>query len=420
MPARVAPACRTDAVGPRMRTLLADPDFRRLWLAGVAIGAQRWLELLVVGVYVLNETGSPSLVALMTFVRLLPMFLCGLPAGMIADRYERRTLLLIGLVVLILVSLALGLLAMSQRVTLWQIGLGAFLNGVMFAADFPIRRIMVGEIAGVDRLGQAMALESATGNATRMLGPALGGLLFEIVGLEGAYFLGAALYLMSLVLILRVRHRSDRPAVSGLGIVSTLREGWRFVRGRRVIVGTMMVTLVFNFWGFAYISMVPVIGERVLALSAFPIGMLMSIEGLGALLGSLLVARWFRPLAYTRVYLYSSFGFLAAVLGFGLSAWFPLSLALNLACGVTLAGFAVMQSTILFLAARPEVRSRVMGVLTVCIGAGPLGMLHVGWLADRLGAAAAVQVMALEGLVALMLVAVAWPEMRRATDLTPE
>jgi MFS family permease len=403
-----------------VRALLADAEFRRLWLAGVAIGAQRWLELLVVGVYVLDVTGSPSMVALMTFVRLVPMFLCGLPAGVLADRFERRSLLLIGVGALVLVSLALGVLASTGRITLWQVALGAFLNGVMFAADFPVRRIMIGEIAGVDRLGKAMALESATGNATRMVGPAVGGLLFEIVGLEGAYFLGAALYLLSLVLILRVSYRSARLDAAGRSILTTLREGWQFVRGRRVIVGTLMVTLVLNFWGFAYITMVPVIGERVLDLSAFSIGLLMSIEGLGALIGSLVVAHWFKPLAYTRVYLFSTFGFLLGVLGFGLSGWFPLSLGLNLVCGITLAGFAVMQGTIMFLAARPEVRSRVMGVLTVCIGAGPLGMLHVGWLADWLGAAAAVQIMAIEGLVALALVAVIWPEMRRATELAPD
>jgi MFS family permease len=403
-----------------VRALLADAEFRRLWLAGVAIGAQRWLELLVVGVYVLDVTGSPSMVALMTFVRLVPMFLCGLPAGVLADRFERRSLLLIGVGALVLVSLALGVLASTGRITLWQVALGAFLNGVMFAADFPVRRIMIGEIAGVDRLGKAMALESATGNATRMVGPAVGGLLFEIVGLEGAYFLGAALYLLSLVLILRVSYRSARLDAAGRSILTTLREGWQFVRGRRVIVGTLMVTLVLNFWGFAYITMVPVIGERVLGLSAFSIGLLMSIEGLGALIGSLVVAHWFKPLAYTRVYLFSTFGFLLGVLGFGLSGWFPLSLGLNLVCGITLAGFAVMQGTIMFLAARPEVRSRVMGVLTVCIGAAPLGMLHLGWLADWLGAAAAVQVMAIEGLVALALVALIWPEMRRPTALTPD
>jgi MFS family permease len=402
-----------------MRALLADADFRRVWLVGGLTGALRWLELLAVGVFVLQETGSPSMVALMTVVRLAPMFLCGLPLGAIADRYERQALLLLGLVVLLLTSVVLGALALAGRITLWQIALGAFLNGVFFASDYPVRRIMSGEIAGVDRLGRAMALESATSNATRMLGPAVGGLLLETLGLAGVYLLGAALYLISVILVLRLAYRSTRPEGQARDILGTLGEGWRFVRSRRLIVGTLMVTVVVNFWGFAYITMVPVIGERVLGLSAFPIGVLMSIEGLGALLGALLVGPFSKPHAYTRIYLVSSFVFLVGVLGFALSGWFPLSLALNLICGVSLAGFSVMQATIMFLAARPEVRSRVMGVLTVAIGAGPLGMLHLGWLADWVGAAAAVQIMALEGLIALALTAVIWPETWRATELAP-
>jgi MFS family permease len=402
-----------------MTALLADAEFRRVWLVGGMTGALRWLELLVVGVYVLEQTGSPSMVALMTVARLAPMFLCGLPAGALADRYERKTLLLLGLLILMVASLVLGALALDGRITLWQIAIGAFLNGVFFAADFPIRRIMLGEIAGLDRVGQAMALESATGNATRMLGPALGGLLLETLGLAGAYLLGAVLYLMSVVLVLRLGYRSTRFESHARNILSTLREGWQFVRSRRLIVGALAVTVVVNFWGFAYITMVPVIGERVLGLSAFPIGVLMSIEGVGALLGALLIGPFSRPHVYTRVYLISSFVFLTSVLGFALSDRFPLSLALNLLCGVSLAGFSVMQATIMFLAARPEVRSRVMGVLTVGIGAGPLGMLHLGWLADWVGAAAAVQIMAAEGLIALALTAVIWPEMWRASDLAP-
>jgi MFS family permease len=397
--------------------LLADADFRRVWLVGGMSGALRWLELLAIGVYVLEQTGSPSMVALMTVVRLAPMFLCGLPLGAIADRYERQSLLLLGLVVLLLTSAVLGVLALFGQITLWQIAIGAFLNGIFFAGDYPIRRIMSGEIAGVDRLGRAMALESATNNATRMLGPALGGLLLETLGLQGAYVLGAVLYLISVVLILRLRYRSTRFEGQARNILSTLREGWQFVRARRVIIGALMVTVVVNFWGFAYITMVPVIGERVLGLSAFPIGVLMSIEGLGALLGALVIGPFSKPHAYTRIYLISSFVFLTSVLCFALSDRFPISLALNLICGVSLAGFSVMQATIMYLAARPEVRSRVMGVLTVGIGAGPLGMLHLGWLADWLGAAAAVQIMAAEGLIALALTALVWPEMWRATDL---
>ncbi len=402
-----------------MTALLADADFRRVWLVGSIAGGLRWLELLAVGVYALEQTGSPWIVALMTVVRLAPMFLCGILIGAIADRYERRSLLLLGLVVLTLTSAVLGVLALTDQITLWQIAIGAFLNGIFFAGDYPVRRIMSAEIAGVDRLGRAMGLESATSNATRMLGPALGGLLLETLGLQGVYLLGALLSLISVVLMLRVRYRSARFEGQARNILSTLGEGWRFVRARRIIVGTLMVTVVVNFWGFAYITMVPVIGERVLGLSAFPIGVLMSIEGLGALLGALLVGPFSKPHAYTRIYLGSSFIFLLAVLGFALSEGFSLSLALNLICGISLAGFSVMQATIMFLAARPEMRSRVMGVLTVAIGTGPLGMLHLGWLADWVGAAAAVQIMALEGLIALALTALIWPETWRATDVAP-
>ncbi len=187
----------------------------------------------------------------------------------------------------------------------------------------------------------------------------------------------------------------------------------------RLIVGTLAVTLIVNLWGFAYITMVPVIGERVLGLSPALIGALMSTEGLGAVIGALLVARYDRPRQYTRIYTASSAAFLLGVLAFALSTWFPLSLALMLFCGIGIAGFAVMQTTIVFLAAPAAVRSRVMGLLTVAIGGGPIGMLYVGVLADSLGAANAVACLAIQGLILLALAAWYWPELRRPVALMP-
>jgi predicted MFS family arabinose efflux permease len=283
-----------------------------------------------------------------------------------------------------------------------------------------VRRTMLGEIAGMDRLGHAMALESATSNATRMLGPPLGGLLLQLGGLGGAFLLATLVYALSILLVLPVGYRSAGGATRGWSMLGTLIEGWRFIRARRLIVATLSVTVIVNLWGFAYITMVPVIGERALGLSAFLIGILMSGEGLGALIGAFLFGIWARPRDYIRIYLGSSVLFQIAVLAFALSGWFPLSFGLILLCGVAIAGFAVMQSTILFLAAPAEVRSRVMGVLTVSIGAGPIGMLHVGWLADWLGASTAVAIIAIEGLIALMFAAVVWPEMRRPFSLPPD
>jgi MFS family permease len=406
------------AGAPAAAALLRDPAFLRVWLTGAAAGVLRWLELLAISVYVLEVTGSPFLVALMTFLRMAPMFLCGIPAGALADRYDRKRLLLIGLLALAGAAAALTLLAAQGRIALWQIAAGTFLNGMFWASEFPVRRIMLGEIAGAARLSRAMALESATSNATRMLGPALGGVLIETTGLSGVYALGALLYLACAALILPVAYRSAGAAGSA-SLLAMLQDGWRFARSQRLIVGTLAVTVIVNLWGFAYITMVPVIGERVLGLSPALIGVLMSAEGLGAVLGALLVARFDRPHQYTRIYTASSAAFLLGVLAFALSTWFPLSLALIIFCGIGIAGFAVMQSTLVFLGAPPAVRSRVMGLLTVAIGAGPIGMLYVGLLADWLGAANAVICLALQGLLALALAAWYWPELRRSMTLTP-
>jgi MFS family permease len=407
---------RAGAGAPGATSLLTDAAFLRVWLTGGAAGVLRWLELLAISVYVLEATGSPFLVALMTFLRMAPLFLFGIPAGALADRYDRRRLLLIGLLALAGAAAVLALLAVLGRIALWHIAAGTFLNGMFWASEFPVRRIMLGEIAGPERLSRAMALESATSNATRMIGPALGGVLIQTIGLYGVYALGALLYLACAALVLPVRYRAAG-AAGGASLLTMLSEGWRFARRERLIVGALAVTVIVNLWGFAYITMVPVIGERALGLSPVLIGVLMSTEGLGAVIGALLVARYDRPRQYTRIYTGSSAAFLLGVLAFALSTSFPLSLALILFCGIGIAGFAVMQSTIVFLAAPAAVRSRVMGLLTVAIGAGPIGMLYVGVLADWLGAAAAVACLAIQGLIALGLTAWYWPELRRPAAL---
>ena len=274
----------------------------RLWLCGGVTGALRWLELLAVSVYVLETTGSPFLVALLTFLRMAPMLLCGIPAGALADRYDRRHLLVGGLAVLALIAAILGLLALDGRLALWQLALGTLLSGVYWSAELPVRRTMLGEIAGPARLSRAMALEFATGNATRMVGPALGGCTDGDAGparrLPGQRAAPRAL---------RADRAGGRPrrrrAACGAGPVpAMLREGWLFTRARRVVVAALAITVIVNLWGFAYITMVPVIGERVLQLSPTLIGLLLSAEGLGALLGALLVARFERPHRHLQIY----------------------------------------------------------------------------------------------------------------------
>ncbi len=157
------------ATGWRERlSLLSDSNFRKVWLAGAIYGTVRWLDMLAVGVFTYEVTESPMLVAVMVFLRLLPLILMGSIVGAIAERFNRRRLLLGGLVFLSIVCAILFLLALTGYITLWQVGVGAVVNGFLFSADFAIRRMLLGEVAGMRRLGAAMGLDSATNNATRM------------------------------------------------------------------------------------------------------------------------------------------------------------------------------------------------------------------------------------------------------------
>jgi MFS family permease len=401
-------------VGGAYGSLMHDGRFVRLWLAGALAGTMRWLELLVIGVFTFQLTGSPSAVALMTFARLGPMLVLGLPAGAVADRYDRKWVYTGGLVVLTLVASGLFLLALSGRLALWHVALGAAVNGTFWAGEFPIRRTMMGEMVGRERVAPAMALDSLTSNATRAIGPVVGGALYQLIGLEGAFLLGIAFYGVAALLVAPIAYKAETRLRSG--VISGVVEGLGFVRRSRLVTSIMVVTVVFNILGFAYIALVPVVGEQTLRLSAVLIGVLMAAEGGGALLGALVVGAIATPARYTRIYVLGTALFLAMIVAFALARSFPLAVLALFLSGVGLSGFGVMQGTLVFVTAPPAMRSRMMGVLTVGIGTGPLGMLAIGWLAEIVRPPDAILLMAGTGLVALALTVLLWPELWRTRD----
>ena len=397
-------------IGPL--SLVGNADFRRVWFSGALSNVNRWLEFLAVGVWVFDRTGSAFDVTLIVVLRMLPLMLFGAVAGSLAERVSRRRLLMIGAGLSVASSTALGVAAAADRLELWHVALGAFLNGLVWAGEMPVRRTMLGDIAGDARVAQAMGFDTATNNATRMLGPLVGGALLEGVGIAGAFLAGALLNVAALLLIADVRVAGvTRARAAGFG--AALGDGFRYIRGNRPLVATLAVTVIFNIWGFPMTSMVPVIGKEALGLSAFPVGVLQSCEGLGALVGALGVAWFGRSARFRRIYILGVASYLAAAIGFAASPWFLLSGMMLVGAGIGGACFATMQATLTFLGASPEMRNRAMGVLTICIGTGPLGFLHLGLLAEWLGAEAAVTVVAVEGLAMLLLALIVWPEARR-------
>lgn len=395
-----------------LRELFARPDFVRIWLVGAFAGSIHWLEILATAVVVFEITDSPLSVAVVLAFRALPLVLFGAFMGDLAERVSRKLLLLGGFSALIVSSLVLASLAFAGELEVWHIALGSFLSGTVFSMEFPVRRVLIGEFAGIHRIGRAMSLDSVTRNATRILGPALGGFLLELVGIQGTYLLAAALYAISVLLGAGLQLGPIAAVEQGRNVLTNVIEGFKYIAASRKIVGTLMITVVMNIWGFSYASMVPVVGKEDLGLSAFPIGILMSSEGLGALLGALAATVISRPAYFSKLYLYGPALFFIAILFFSLSDWYPLSLVILFLGGFGIAGFTTMQATLIFLEAAPEMRGRVMGAVSVSIGTGPLGILHVGALANWLGASTAITIVSIEGLIALLITALVWPEVR--------
>jgi MFS family permease len=393
---------------PAWRALFREADFLRLWTAGLCVFVVRWLETLAVGVFAYNATGSAFVVAMLLMLRILPMGLFGAFLGAVAERMDRRAALLAVILSQVATSAAVALLALAGAVEVWHLALASFMNGIAWASDNPVRRAMIGQVAGPARMGVAMSVDVGTNNASRMAGPVLGGAVLAAIGLDGAFMLSVLLYIPAVVAVLRLPATPPARETAAPPVLASIAEGFRFLRREPRLVGTLLVTLLFNLFGWPFTSMIPVLGQDRLGLGPTGIGILASMDGIGAFLGAVAIALLARPGQYRAIYLGGTALYFAMLTVFALSRDPLLAGAALMLTGLGGAGFAIMQPTLVFLATPPEMRSRVLGLLSVCIGLGPAGFLLLGGLAELLGASAATAAIGLCGLAALALARPWW------------
>ncbi|MSO77966.1 MAG: MFS transporter [Alphaproteobacteria bacterium] len=407
---------REQGLGPL--ALMADGAFRRVWLAGGVVGLVRWFDTVVAGIYVFDVTGSAGTVAVVAAMRLLPM-IGGAFLGAVAERFALQLLLLIGFSCVAATYGVLATLAFTGLLAVWHVGLGLLLVGIYGASEMAVRRTLAGEIAGQARISAAMGLDWGTVNATRLAGPLAGGALYQAFGIGATYATCGALYGLTILLILGLKAgttsaRSTSPKSGSAVGLAAMAATFTTVRQSKLLLGILAATVVVNFFGYTYSSMVPVIGKDVLFASPTAVGLLVSAEGAGALIGSLALANLARPGWFGRVLLLGAVVMQAGVLGFGLSRSYELSLAALLLVGLGSASFATMQSTLILTEAPPDRRSRLMGLLTTVIGIGQIGLLHIGLVAASFGAPLAVTLASIEGLALITFCAWRWPALWRA------
>ncbi len=385
--------------------LLRQSSFLRLWLVGAAANLVRWLELLVSGVFAWEATHSAIAVTVVAAARQLPQLAFGAFAGAISEALNRKLIVMLALIVPAIVSTVLATLATIGQLELWHVALANLLSGTMWATEMSTRRRMVGEAAGAHRIVPAIALDSATGAATRAIGPLLGGLAFELLHMKGVYTVTALVqFAGAFVLAGLVYPQATRP-VSLLRIPAEILEGLAYARTKPVILLVYGVTVVTNAFAFAYSALVPPLGLGEFHVSPTLVGLLAAGEPLGCLLGGALIALGILRMDRRIAFAGGAAFFMVALCVMALSQSYWLALALLFVGGFGTAGFSNMQSTLMLTEAPAEVRSRLMGIVTVCIGTGPLGVLAAGVLSDHLGPRGAVLAMAITGLVLTVLLA---------------
>jgi MFS family permease len=364
--------------------------------------------VLSAALFTLDATGSGLAVAVVTAARTLPMLLLGAFAGVLSEAVNRKRILMIGQIMAGSASATVAVLAALGVAQPWHVGLAALVAGTVWSTEMSTRRRMVGECVDGALVPRALALDTVTNSITRLIGPMTAGAAYQTTGLGGAYAVSACVYLVAVLLVARLAYQQTSRRIVLAHVPHDLAEAFTFARGHLIIGGVLAVTIAMNLLGFCYSALIAPIGRQVFMVSPTLTGMLAGAESFGALLGGLWLTGGDTRLSGRTLMVGGSLLFLVCVILMPFAPTFALACALLVTGGIGSAAFANMQTSLIVLHAPPHIRSRLMGLLTVCIGMGPLGILLIGFLADRFGPLLAVHIMAVTGFVAVSAIGLVW------------
>lgn len=375
---------------PEMFRALRHRDFR-LYIGGMAVSlAGTWMQQLAQSWLVYRLTGSEFMLGLVWFCSNIPVLLLSPLAGLTADRYPRRRIIFLAQAVAMVQAAALAALTWTGAVQIWHVVALALLFGVTNAFDIPTRQAFYIRLVGKEDLINAISLNSATFNAARVAGPALGGLIVAQLGEAVCFALNAASYLAVLggLAAMRVVEQSERPAESAM---ERLREGFRYawqlppLRALLGVCGLVALSVA------PVMTLAPMFADEIFHRGPGGLGMLTSAMGLGAIAGTLLLARRSATAGLPRV-VFDSAAVLAVTLTiFAASPSFWLCVALMPLIGMAVMRHNASTNTIVQLTLDEALRGRVMSLYSMMvIGMFPVGSLAAGALAARVGSRGAV------------------------------
>ena len=350
-----------------------------------------WMQSVAESWLVFRLTGSAALLGVTSFATLAPVFLFATLGGIVADRVDRRRVIIVTQSVSMVLPLTLAALTLSGHVRVWHVFILATCLGIVNAFDIPARQSFVVEMVGREDLSNAIALNSSMVNGARVVGPAVAGLLVAAVGEGWCFLINGVSYVAVIAGLLMMKVPRRPRAMARRSAWRDTVDGFRFVAKTAPIHSLLILLGLLSFAGMPYSVLMPVFAESILKQGPQGLGLLMGASGLGALGGalSLLMRRGVRGLGRWVAVSAAAFGI--ALVAFSFSRTFWLSALLLIPVGAAMMVEMAASNTLLQAMVPDALRGRVMAFYSMMfMGMAPFGALFAGWVAERYGAPATV------------------------------
>lgn len=362
----------------------------RLYFSGqVVSNSGTWMQRIAQDWLVLQITNSPFAVGITTALQFLPMLLFGLFGGLIADRYPKRTILVITQTVMALLALALALLTLTGNVEVWHIYAVAFGLGMVTVVDNPTRQVFVNEMVPASLLRNAVSLNTGSFQIARMVGPAVAGVMISAVGTGWAFAFNAASYLATIAALLAMNAAELQRLPSAPRQRGQLREGLRYVMARPHILWIIVLVFFIGTFGYNFAIFLSAYAKNVFDSGADVYGLLNTALAVGSVVGALLAAR--RATVRLAFLFAASGGFAVMLVVLGLVPWLIPFIVLLVLTGLLNITFNTTANATIQLSTDAAVRGRVMSLyMLVFMGGTPVGGPLVGAITDAWGAPVAI------------------------------
>ena len=362
-------------------------DFRYLWGGTCFISGGLWIQQVTLGWAVYEMTRSSVLLGAVNGLRTIPFLIFSPLAGVAADRTDRRRLMIGTQWMILLTAAGMGAIVSLGLLEVWHLFAFTLVTGAVWSFSEPVRQALVPDVAPREDLMNAVALNSAAFNFTKIIGPSVGGVLIAWFGLAGNFYVQSGAYLFVLWMIYRMRVPAVARETTRSSVLQNLREGFRYVWSDPVAFAIMSAALVPRIFAMPYQTLMPIFQKDVLGVGPEGLGLMMAAPGLGALLAILGVARFAHRVGRPGQLLVAALLLQGvALILFARMRTLPLSLLSLVGVGGCQILFMTTTNSVLHMTVPAELRGRVMSIYMLDRGMTPAGAFLAGVSAHFIGA----------------------------------